>query len=70
MVEATWMLFGDLRTGLGNGPYGASYGFLFGLTLGVLSGLTESTDHPSGIPELWVQRLGLRAEQTDSQSEG
>ena len=36
----------DLVSRLSNGPYGASCGFLWGL-MGILSGLTKSTDHPS-----------------------
>ena len=37
---------GDLLSRLSNRPYRASYGLLWWL-IGILTGLTKSTDHPS-----------------------
>ena len=41
-----------------NGPYGASYGLVWGLKL-IPTGLTKSTDHPSAIFMAWEVRGSL-----------
>ena len=46
-LAPTWMLFGDLGRGLGNGRYMGLVMDCYGGFYGILAGLNKSTDHPS-----------------------